>query len=84
MTPITILGILAAVLTTGSYLPQVIKSWKLKKTDEISLGMYVALVSGQLLWIVYGVAIRDLPIIVANGASCVLASSVLVLKIREG
>ena len=84
MSLITLTGILAGTLTTIAFLPQVIESWKLKKTDEISLGMYLLLVGGQALWIVYGITIKDLPIIIANVVSGVLAASILVLKIREG
>ncbi|MDX1607836.1 MAG: SemiSWEET transporter [Candidatus Spechtbacterales bacterium] len=82
MDNITIIGLVAAGLTTFSFAPQVIKSWKLKETKDISLGMYIAFCSGVFMWTVYGFLVNDLPIILANIITFVLAASVLFLKIK--
>lgn len=82
MTLITTIGLLAALLTTISFLPQVIKSWKIRKTRDISLPMYIILVTGLFLWLIYGILIKDLPLILANLVTLILASSVLFLKIK--
>lgn len=80
----TLLGLTAGMLTTVSFLPQVIKTWKMKETKDLSLWMYIVLCTGIMLWIVYGVLIKDLPLIVANSFSLVLASIILFFKIKCG
>ena len=84
MNPITIIGLIAGFLTTVSALPQVIKTTKLKETEDISLGMYILVVVGILFWFIYGIGIRDLPLIAANALSLVLNSIVLIMKIKYG
>ena len=78
---ITVLGFSAAFLTTLAFLPQVLKVFKTRHTKDLSLGMYVVLVAGILLWLTYGLLIHDLPIVLANSVTFVLASSILVLKL---
>ncbi len=77
----TVIGVVAGILTTISFLPQVIKAWKTKQTKDISMGMYSIFVTGVALWLVYGIAIRDFPVIAANAVTFILAGSVLVMKI---
>ena len=84
MEPITIIGWSAAVCTTISFLPQAIRTIKTKHTKDIALSMYVLMFVGILLWLSYGILIGDLPIILANIVSAVLAGIVLVLKLRHG
>lgn len=79
-----IIGFVAASLTTVAYLPQVIKTIRLKKTNEISLLMYVLFCMGLLSWLIYGVLITNMPLILANGISLSLAMIILILKIRLG
>ncbi|MBI4453642.1 SemiSWEET transporter [Candidatus Woesearchaeota archaeon] len=81
---ISIIGFSAGVLTTISFVPQVVKTWKLKKTEDISFLMYMILAVGIFLWLVYGIFITDLPIIIANSISFVLTSIILVFKIKYG
>ncbi len=84
MNVITLTGLLAGACTTGAMVPQVIKTMKTRQTADISLLMYVFLTAGILLWLVYGLLLHELPIIVANTVSLVLAATVLVLKVRHG
>jgi MtN3 and saliva related transmembrane protein len=79
-----IIGFSAASLTTIAYLPQVIKTIRLKKTAEISLLMYVLFCMGLFGWLVYGLIIVNLPLIMANAISLSLALIILFLKIRHG
>ena len=79
---VTILGLTAAFLTTGSFLPQVIKTIKTKKTEDISLVMYSILSVGILLWLIYGIWIKDFPIIIANFISFIFNITILFLKIK--
>jgi len=82
MEPITILGLAAGALTTFSFLPQVIKTWKLKETKDISLGMYMLLSIGVFLWLAYGLFKKDLPIILANGIGLILVFVILFFKLK--
>ena len=79
---VTILGFVAGTLTTVSFLPQVIKIWKSKSTKDISLVMYIILAIGAVLWSVYGIILKALPIIIVNIIILVLACIILALKIR--
>jgi len=81
---ISILGFVAATLTTIAFLPQVIKTLKTKRTKDISLPMYFILTMGLFSWFVYGITLQDYPIILANGLTFILAAIILVLKIRNG
>ena len=51
---IEIIGLIAACFTTGSFLPQVYKIWKYKRSDGVSLSMYLFMITGVILWIIYG------------------------------
>ena len=82
MDTITIVGLIAAVLTTMSFLPQVMKVWKTKSTRDISTGMFMLSSSGLFLWFIYGVYIKDLPIILANSLSLIQALIILSFKFR--
>ena len=82
MVYIEIIGFVAGILTSGSLFPQVIKSWKTKSTNDISLGWAITLTTGALLWIIYGSLIGSLPVIIANIFTFILSVTVLVLKIK--
>ncbi len=79
---ITIMGFVAASLTTCAFLPQVIKTWRMKETRDISLWMYLIFTIGVSLWLGYGILIGDYPIAIANGATLILALIILIAKIR--
>ena len=79
---ITILGLIAGTLTTISFIPQVIRSWKLKETKDISLWMYIILAAGIFLWAVYGLLIKDLPVTIANIVAFMFVSIVLFYKLK--
>jgi MtN3 and saliva related transmembrane protein len=81
---VTAVGLLAGTLTTIAYVPQVVKSWRTGSTTDISLTMFAIMVSGVTLWLIYGAFVRDIPIVIANGATLLLAGTVLVLKIKNG
>ncbi|MDZ7691728.1 MAG: SemiSWEET transporter [Balneolaceae bacterium] len=77
----TILGLLAGTLTTIAFVPQVIKTWKSKSAKDLSLGMYLIFCSGVVLWFIYGILTSDLPVMLANGVTLVLAMSILYFKL---
>ena len=84
MDPTKLLGLCAATFTTVSFLPQAARTIRTRDTTGISLWMYVIFCTGVLLWLVYGLVRRDLPLIAANGITLVTAGTVLVLKVRNG
>ena len=79
----TVLGLTAAVCTTTSFLPQVVKTIRTRHTADLSLLMYVILTVGLFLWLVYGYLRRDVPLIAANSISFTLSAIILILKIRH-
>lgn len=74
------LGGLAACCTTGSFALQVIHILKNRDTKAISLSMYLVFVFGVLCWLLYGLTSHDVPLMVANGITLILAATVLVMK----
>lgn len=77
-----IIGLTAGVLTAGSMLPQVVKSWKEKKAEDVSLIMLIVLIAGIALWILYGIKKNDLPIIATNAFSMLVNVTMIVLRIK--
>jgi MtN3 and saliva related transmembrane protein len=77
-----IIGLAAGVLTASSLIPQVVKTWKEKKAEDVSLLMLVILLTGIVLWIVYGIKREDLPIIATNSVSFLVNSIMIVLRIK--
>ena len=84
MTPVTFIGLAAAFCTTIAFLPQVIQTWRTRSTKDISLWMFLVFTTGIFLWLVYGVIIRDVPLIMANGITFVLSATILYFKLRHG
>jgi MtN3 and saliva related transmembrane protein len=80
----TFIGLFAAVCTTSSFVPQVIKAWRSRSTRDMSTAMFTLLVTGNSLWLLYGVLIGDLPIVVANLITLALVATILALKLRYG
>jgi MtN3 and saliva related transmembrane protein len=79
----TIIGLVAAICTTFSFLPQAIKVIRTKHTKDLSLVMYSVFTLGVFLWLVYGVLIKDAPLIIANIITLLLAGTILIMKIRH-
>lgn len=77
-------GYAAALCTTGAYVPQVLRVWRTRSTQDISLRMFLVLVTGLTLWLVYGFWRAEIPLIAANGVTLVLAGTILFFKIRHG
>jgi len=77
----TIVGLMAGFCTTAAFLPQAIKTWKSKSAKDLSLGMYSIFCTGVILWLTYGILIGDIPIIITNAVTMVLAFSILYFKL---
>lgn len=78
---IEIFGFLGGALVTVSLLPQVIKSFKLKSTKDISIGYTLILITGLILWIPYAVIHNIIPLIIFTSIELAFAISLLTLKL---
>ncbi len=79
-----LIGYLAAALTTCSFVPQALHTFRTRDVSGISLGMYSAFTVGIALWLVYGLALGAWPIVVANAITLVLAGTILGMKLVYG
>ncbi len=79
---LTILGLLAGTLTTIAFLPQVIKTWQSKSAKDFSFGMLITFSIGVFLWLIYGLAKNELPIILANLVTFGLNLIIIFLKTK--
>ena len=80
MTLETILGSLAAMLTTASFLPQAWNIYKTKDTEAISLWMYIIYSIGVFLWVAYGILIQSWPMVIANAVTMAISLWILWMK----
>ena len=78
---IELIGYSAAVCTTAAFAPQLLKAWRSKSTRDISLGMFVVMTIGVVLWLIYGALKGDAPLIAANAVTLALALGILILKL---
>jgi len=76
-----IIGLVAAVLTTSSFIPQVIKTWKTKSAGNLSLTMYIAMFTGIVLWLIYGIHLGSLAMILANAVTAILTLIIIIFKL---
>ena len=79
----TLIGLLAAFLTTASYVPQLKKCWNTGSAEDLSLRMFAILAAGIALWLVYGFMQNDPVIVFANSVSLLLLANILYFKLRE-
>ncbi len=77
------LGLLAACLTTSSFLPQALRIWRTRSARDVSLVMYVMMAAGNSLWLSYGILMESISMIFANATCLLMVVSVLVLKVRD-
>ncbi len=80
---IDIIGYLAALLTTFSFLVQAIQSWRTRNLSGISVGMYSMFTLGVGLWLIYGIVIESWPLIVTNALTFLFALSILLMKLKQ-
>ena len=79
-----LIGSVAGTLTTLSFLPQVLKTYRSRSAKDISLVMFLLFSLGVFLWLLYGLSIQSMPIIISNGITLVLSLSILVMKFWFG
>jgi MtN3 and saliva related transmembrane protein len=78
------IGYVAAVLTTGSFFPQAVLTYRARRAQGVSLAMYSILSVGVFLWLVYGLSLGAWPVIIANAITLVLALFILAMRVRYG
>jgi MtN3 and saliva related transmembrane protein len=78
------IGVVAGMLTTVAFVPQVLKVVRTKSTKDLSLGMFLLFAVGILLWFIYGLCIGSIPVILANGATLILTAIILLCKFKYG
>jgi MtN3 and saliva related transmembrane protein len=81
MISVDLMGYMAATLTTLSFVPQAVHTFRSRDVSGISLGMYGVFTVGILLWLVYGLMLGAWPIVAANAVTLVLAASILGMKV---
>ncbi|MDQ7040364.1 MAG: SemiSWEET transporter [Rhodothermus sp.] len=73
------IGLLAATLTTLAFLPQVVRTWRRRSAEDLSVGTFLLLFTGIVLWLLYGILRRDSIIILANAVGMTLVGSLLLM-----
>ena len=81
---IDLIGLTGAALTTLCWLPQALKTVRDKETRALSLPATAGFTGGMGLWLIYGLAIHDWPLIGSNAASLALMAPILAMKLRYG
>ena len=79
---VELIGLAAGSLTTISFLPQVIKTWKSRSAKDLSLVMFSFFSFGIFLWLIYGLLIHSMPIILSNIFTLILSSTILFFKLK--
>jgi MtN3 and saliva related transmembrane protein len=77
----TWIGLSAGFLTSIAVIPQVVRTWRRKQAVDISVWQPLILIAGLVLWLFYGIAIGDTPLIVANSFTIVCYLFLLGMKI---
>lgn len=80
----TLVGFAAGLLTTVAFVPQAVKIWRSRSARDVSFTAFSAFTAGVALWLAYGVMRQELPIIVWNAVTLVLAGAILAMKRKFG
>lgn len=78
---IELVGSVAAICTTGAFVPQVARVVRLRSAEDISLTTFLVFSVGTAVWMVYGFLIDSIPVVLANAVTLVLALTIVVLKL---
>nr|WP_206667106.1 SemiSWEET transporter [Seonamhaeicola maritimus] len=76
------IGLIAAVLTTSAFLPQVFKTWKTKDVESFSLPMFLIFFIGILFWLIYGILVKSIAMILANSVTIISSFLLLYFKVK--
>ncbi|KYG74628.1 MtN3 and saliva related transmembrane protein [Roseivirga ehrenbergii] len=75
------MGLLGAILSSLTFLPQVIRTWKIKSAEDLSMGMLIIVFCSTIVWLIYGFALWLIPVIIANSAIFVLSLTLIYFKV---
>lgn len=75
------IGFIAGTFVAVSLLPQVVKSWRTRRTGDLSLAWSLINLIGQILWIVYGIGIGSSSLVIMSGITLVMAVMLIIMKI---
>lgn len=79
---IEVMGLLGALLSSITFIPQVVRTWQIKSAGDLSMGMLLIVFSSTIVWLVYGFALNLLPVIIANGIIFILSLVLIYFKIK--
>ncbi len=82
MNGVDILGYAAGAITTLTFLPQVIKTWKLKSAKDVSMNMFLIAAVNEVMWIIYGALLNNWVIILTNVIVLVMSLTMIALKLK--
>ena len=80
---ISLVGYAAGICSAICQFPQAYKVFKTKDTHSISIGMYMTMTLGVILWFCYGILLKDWPMILANGVGLIPSIYTLILTLRN-
>ncbi len=80
----TLVGTLSGAITVLSFIPQAVRAWRTKKTQDLSAGTFVLLVMQAVGWTTYGVLLGQNPIIYTNSCVLVITLTILAAKLKHG
>jgi MtN3 and saliva related transmembrane protein len=78
------IGILAATMTSIASIPQLVKTWRTKRAEDLSYGLLVFLLLGISLWLLYGLLVPALPIVLESVVGLGSIGAITILKVRYG
>jgi MtN3 and saliva related transmembrane protein len=81
---VEMVGLTAGCMTTCSFIPQVVRTYRSRSVKDISLRMYLLMSAGVLLWVVYGAMIGSVSVMTANVVSFILTAAIVIMKIVFG
>lgn len=77
-----LVGYAAGLLTVGSYIPQVVRAWRTRRTQDLSFSTFALLTTSAIAWIAYGLLIGSVPVVLTNFGFAVLTAALVVAKLR--
>jgi MtN3 and saliva related transmembrane protein len=79
----TVVGLLAGALTTGAWVPQIVRTWRTRSAHDLSWGYLAAMALGMSLWLAYGVLTAAPAVVITNVATLLLLAGLTALKARS-
>lgn len=78
-----IMGLVGAFLSSITFIPQVVLTWKTKSAKDLSLNMLMIILTSTIVWLVYAIPLNLIPVIIANSIILVLSSWLIYFKLSH-